>query len=79
MNLGYVFYRTGRTKAAIRALLRSIRMEPSVEACYNLGWILHVLGRNEEARRFWEQALFLNPEFTPAQDEIDDMREKESS
>ena len=75
MNLGYVFYRTGRTKAAIRALRKSIRMEPSAEACYNLGRILHVEGRIEEARKHLEHALLLNPQFTPAQDELDDIRE----
>ena len=42
--------------------------------CYNLGHILHVLGRNQEARKLLEQALRLNPEFFPAQDELDDMR-----
>lgn len=70
MNLGYVLYRTGRTKAAIRVLRKSVRMDPTAEACYNLGRILHVLGKNEEARKSLEQALSLNPGFTPAQDEL---------
>ncbi len=73
MNLGFVFYRTGRTKAAITSLRKSIRMEPSAPACYNLGRILHVLGRNDEARKLLEHALHLNPKFFPAQDELDDM------
>ena len=38
-NLGYVFYRTNRTKAAIRAFRRSLKIEPSVFAWHNLGRI----------------------------------------
>ena len=75
MNLGYLFYRTNRTKAAIRALRKSIRMDPSAEACYNLGRILHVEGRIEEARKHLEHALLLKPQFRPAQDELDDIRD----
>jgi tetratricopeptide (TPR) repeat protein len=73
MNLGYLFYRTNRTKAAIRAMKKSIRMEPSAEACYNLGRILQNDGRIEEARKYLERALSLNPYFTPAQDALDEI------
>jgi tetratricopeptide (TPR) repeat protein len=74
MNLGYLFYRTNRTKAAIRALRKSIRMDPSAEACYNLGRILQNERHIEEARKYLEQALSLNPRFTPAQDALDEIR-----
>jgi tetratricopeptide (TPR) repeat protein len=73
MNLGYVFYRTGRTKAAITSLRKSIRLEPTAEACYNLGRILRVVGRKEEARKLYNQSLTLNPKFFPARDELDEM------
>ena len=73
MNLGYVFYRTGRTKSAITSMRKSIRLEPTAEACYNLGRILRVAGREEEARKLYEKSLELNPNFSPAQDELDEM------
>jgi tetratricopeptide (TPR) repeat protein len=73
MNLGYIFYRTGRTKEAITSLRKSIKIEPTAVACYNLGRILRVAGRIEEARRLYEQSLTLNPKFFPAQDELEEM------
>jgi tetratricopeptide (TPR) repeat protein len=73
MNLGYVFYRTGRIKAAITSMRKSVKLEPTAEACYNLGRILRVTGRKEEARNLYIQSLTLNAKFYPAQDELDEM------
>ena len=73
MNLGYVFYRTGRIKSAITSMRKSIRLEPTAEACYNLGRILRVAGRDDEARKLYEQSLSLNQGFSPARDELEEM------
>ena len=73
MNLGSVFYRTGRTKSAITSMRKSIRLEPTAEACYNLGRILRVAGRDDEARKLYEQSLSLNQGFSPAWDELEEM------
>ena len=61
-SLGWVMWRTGDYKGAVRELARAVAMEPLVyEINDHYGDALWMVGRKREARFHWRRALTLKP------------------
>ncbi|HNQ22167.1 MAG TPA: tetratricopeptide repeat protein [Phycisphaerae bacterium] len=66
----------GRLDAALDWLTRTVRNAPGLpQAHYNLGLILRRLGRGDDAAACFEQALYLDPNYTKAQQELNRLQE----
>ena len=62
-NMGWAYYNLERLGEAEGALLRAIRLEPTLEAAhYHLGLVLLKAGRREEAKGAFRRALELAPD-----------------
>ena len=60
--LGYLLLRENKPEEAENVCAQALRLkEPPVEAMVNLGVILFSRGKDDEARRLWEQALERSP------------------
>ena len=56
--IGEILHQTGNTDAEIAAYATAIERNPSIAVGYNrLGALLEKLGRNDEAIKFYEQAV----------------------
>lgn len=60
-SMGWVLYRLGNYKEAIKYLRRSLEIQQNHEVAAHLGEVLWVSGEREEALNVWEQALELFP------------------
>ncbi len=56
-SLGWVRFRMGDTETALALLQRAWQAMPDPEIAAHLGEVLWSLGRREDARRVWQQAL----------------------
>jgi len=66
-NLGILYGRTGRPAQALDALREAIRLNPDRAAYYNeLGVISRREGKFDDARRYYEKALALEPNYAYA-------------
>lgn len=61
-SMGWVLYRMGDLKGAVRYLRQAWEGRPDGEIGAHLGEVLWVLGEREEARRVWGEAHKLAPE-----------------
>jgi tetratricopeptide (TPR) repeat protein len=61
-SMGWVLYRLGDHKGAIKYLRRSLEIKQDHEVAAHLGEVLWVSGEREEAMNVWEQALDLFPD-----------------
>ncbi|CAN5707004.1 tetratricopeptide repeat protein [soil metagenome] len=61
-SYGWVLYRLGRHEEALVQLRRAYTLEKDPEIGAHLGEVLWVLGRKEEARRYFEEARKLDPD-----------------
>ncbi|MGE0372917.1 MAG: tetratricopeptide repeat protein [Gammaproteobacteria bacterium] len=61
-SMGWVLYRLGNHKDAIKYLRRSLEIKQDHEVAAHLGEVLWVSGEREEAINVWEQALELFPD-----------------
>ena len=61
-SLGWVLYRTGDLTGAAAQLRRAWDGRPDGEIGAHLGEVLWVLGKRDEARRIWQEALKASPE-----------------
>lgn len=61
-SMGWVLYRMGDLKGALRYLRRAWEGRPDAEIGAHLGEVLWVLGEHEEARRIWREAEKLAPD-----------------
>lgn len=62
LELGRVLWESGDADGAMEETLRLLDDEPdNVDALYNLGAIYGNLGQDVQARRYWEQAVSLDP------------------
>lgn len=59
-SLGWVEYRMGNTKEALRLLDEAYRKRPDPEIAAHLGEVLWQLGQRERARAVWKEGLLLN-------------------
>ncbi len=66
-----VHFRSNHQAQALLALLRCLKRDPNhIEAHLNLGTVMAQLGFPGLARREWEQCLSLDPNYTPAQQNL---------
>jgi tetratricopeptide (TPR) repeat protein len=57
-----VLYRLGRAEEALGELRRAFALQKDAEIGAHLGEVLWVLGKREEARRYFEQAREIDPD-----------------
>ena len=60
-SMGWVLYRLGQNDAALDYLRRAHAQRPDAEIAAHLGEVLWVLGRRDEARKVWDDALKQHP------------------
>jgi tetratricopeptide (TPR) repeat protein len=60
--MGWVLYRLGDHKGAIKYLRRSLEIKQDHEVAAHLGEVLWVSGEHDEAIDVWQQALELFPD-----------------
>jgi tetratricopeptide (TPR) repeat protein len=61
-SLGWVLYRQGDLKGAVRELRRAYNGRPDAEIGAHLGEVLWVIGERAEADKIWREALEASPE-----------------
>ena len=61
-SYGWVLYRLGRNQEALTELRRAFALQEDAEIAAHLGEVLWVLGKRDEARRYFEEARKLDPE-----------------
>lgn len=61
-SYGWVLYRLGRNEEALVELRRAYTLQKDAEIAAHIGEVLWVLGRKEEARKYFEEARKLDPE-----------------
>jgi tetratricopeptide (TPR) repeat protein len=61
-SLGWVLYRMGDLKGALRELRRAWEGRPDGEIGAHLGEVLWQLGERDEARRVWQETIKISPE-----------------
>ncbi|MGI8561684.1 MAG: tetratricopeptide repeat protein [Luteimonas sp.] len=61
-SYGWVLYRLGRNEEALVELRRAYTLQKDPEIGAHLGEVLWVMGRKEEARRYFEEARELDPD-----------------
>jgi tetratricopeptide (TPR) repeat protein len=61
-SMGWVQYRLGNYQEAVQYLERALQMFPDAEIASHLGEVLWVMGRKEQARKVWQDALKREPD-----------------
>lgn len=61
-SMGWVLYRLGRNEEAVAHLERALELQADPEVAAHLGEVLWAMGRRDEARRVWGDALERDPE-----------------
>ena len=61
-SYGWVLYRLGRTEEALGELRRAYALQKDAEIGAHLGEVLWVLGKRDEARKYFEQAREIDPD-----------------
>jgi Flp pilus assembly protein TadD len=59
-SLAWVEYRSGNLPQALELLLSAFKTRPDAEIAAHLGEVLWTMGRQDEARRTWQQGAQLN-------------------
>ncbi len=60
-SMGWVLYRKGDVEDALTQLQRAYAIRPDPEIAAHLGEVLWALGRRDEAKKTWQEALKANP------------------
>jgi tetratricopeptide (TPR) repeat protein len=60
-SMGWVLYRMGRNQEGLGYLQKAFQLRPDAEIAAHLGEVLWVMGRQEQARRIWTEALKDHP------------------
>lgn len=60
-SMGWVLFRKGDAAGALPQLQRAFSIRPDPEIAAHLGEVLWVLGRREEAKRIWDEAVKSHP------------------
>ena len=58
---GWLLYRSGDQGGAIDILVKALSLNPDPEIAAHLGEVLWVVGRREEAKKTWNDAIQANP------------------
>ncbi|MCZ7655379.1 MAG: tetratricopeptide repeat protein [Rhodocyclaceae bacterium] len=61
-SMGWVLYRKGDSAGALTHLQRAFSIRPDPEIAAHLGEVLWALGRRDEARKTWQEAVKANPD-----------------
>lgn len=61
-SYGWVLYRLGRKEEALTELRRAFSLQKDPEIAAHVGEVLWVLGKKDEARKYFEEARKLDPE-----------------
>jgi len=61
-SMGWLYYRTGQYESALELLEKAYRKAPQPEIAFHLGEALWMLGREEEARKLWLEAVKQDPD-----------------
>ena len=61
-SLGWLRFKQGDTEQAVQLLTRALAMLPDAEIAAHLGEALWTTGRQDEARRVWDEALVGSPD-----------------
>jgi tetratricopeptide (TPR) repeat protein len=61
-SMGWVLYRQGKTEEGLKYLQRAYSLRPDAEIAAHLGEVLWVLGRRDDARKVWDEALKKTPD-----------------
>ncbi|MGY0558157.1 MULTISPECIES: tetratricopeptide repeat protein [unclassified Lysobacter] len=61
-SYGWVLYRLGRTEEALGELRQAFALQKDAEVAAHLAEVLWVLGKHEEARKYFEEARQLDPD-----------------
>ena len=65
--LGLQYRQQGRYDKAIRAMKKTVELEPeNVSGRVKLGWTFHLAGNKAEAAKYLGQAIYQKPSFIPA-------------
>jgi tetratricopeptide (TPR) repeat protein len=76
LGLGLLARKQGQVEEAIRDLSRSLELQPTAEAYFELGHTLEQAGRTAEALDAYDQALKLAPDLKEAQQAADTLRQR---
>lgn len=74
-SLGWVQYRLGMYEAALENLDRAFELYPDHEVAAHLGEVLWVMGKKNEARRVWSEALQEMPDSRYIKDAMERLTE----
>jgi tetratricopeptide (TPR) repeat protein len=61
-SMGWVLYRQGKTEEGLKYLQRAYSIRPDAEIAAHLGEVLWALGRRDDARKVWDEALKKTPD-----------------
>jgi tetratricopeptide (TPR) repeat protein len=61
-SMGWVLYRKGKAEDGLKYLQHAYSLRPDAEIAAHLGEVLWVLGRRDEARKVWDEALKKTPD-----------------
>jgi tetratricopeptide (TPR) repeat protein len=59
---GWVLFRQGKTEDGLKYLQRAYSIRPDAEIAAHLGEVLWALGRRDDARKVWDEALKKSPD-----------------
>ena len=66
-QLGLSYRQQGRYSEAIKAMEKSVELEPkNIMGRVNLGWTLHLAGKEQAAAKSLQEAIYFEPLFVPA-------------
>jgi tetratricopeptide (TPR) repeat protein len=61
-SMGWVLFRQGKGEEGLKYLQRAYSIRPDAEIAAHLGEVLWALGRRDEARKVWDEALKKTPD-----------------
>ena len=61
-SYGWVLYRLGRNEEALTELRRAYALQKDAEIAAHVGEVLWVMGRRDEARRYFDEAREIDPD-----------------
>jgi tetratricopeptide (TPR) repeat protein len=61
-SMGWVLFRQGKGEEGLKYLQRAYAIRPDAEIAAHLGEVLWALGRRDEARKVWDEALEKTPD-----------------
>jgi hypothetical protein len=73
---GLQYYNSGQFEKSAEHFKHYVKKNPKPSAYYLIGYSLYKLGRHDEAHPYFEEAYFIDPEFSPLQFFDEDIQKK---